>query len=132
MSSSSLGRLACGEESSLASSRSDQGYSLLGGGEESSLASPLTVKWHEASLDCDVARSLKWHEAFLDCEVARSLKWHEASLDCEVARSLPGLMVPDPILMIFDCFWAQFWLLFAFAHLSAITFFAVVFGFLFD
>jgi hypothetical protein len=34
-------------------------------------------------------------------------------------------------LMIFDGFWIDFWLLFAFAHLSAITFFAVVFGFLF-
>ena len=29
--------------------------------------------------------------------------------------------------MIFDNLWAQFWLLFAFAHLSAITFFAVFF-----
>ena len=33
--------------------------------------------------------------------------------------------------MIFDGFWIDFWLLFAFGHLSAITFFAVVFGFLF-
>ena len=34
-------------------------------------------------------------------------------------------------LMICYGFWTHFWLLFAFAHLSAITFVAVVFGFLF-
>ena len=60
----------------------------------------------------------------------RALGRPGAKLVPEPPPRAPG-MVPDPIFNDFCSFWINFWLLFAFAHLSAITFFAVVFGFLF-